>query len=300
MKVGREVGAAAVLEVSSKLLHEGMARIEVDLDSALVGLRHSFELECQYSNDEDGGRLCRACSGFCRALARASGGVPPANAVPVLLEALDALAARRAAGKPAEAAEAFMVQELLGLANQLSGQALAHQLSGQPMSGEQPGETAASPKGPEERRGKIERLRAADVAIQRLVDVSAKRPIFVTSYTPHQPYPSGAPVLELTQQELLVLQARTVQRIGTELLAGSAEEKRSQREQEAATFFLHRAGRKLRMAGLTERDEAMKALLSMIAAVEKAHARAAEQALASSPKPELTKPEEEESSCLVS
>ena len=43
-----------MLEVSQRLLHEGSARIDSDVDSALVALRQSFTIECQYGNDADG------------------------------------------------------------------------------------------------------------------------------------------------------------------------------------------------------------------------------------------------------
>ena len=122
MSVGSGTPPAAVLEVSTRLLHEGSSRIDADIDSALVGLRQSFTIECQYSeSDESGGRLCRSCAAYCRALTKANHGEAPAAAVPVLLQALDVLAERRAAGNRAEAAEAFVMQELLGLANHLSG-----------------------------------------------------------------------------------------------------------------------------------------------------------------------------------
>ena len=85
-RVGADVGVTSILEVSSRLLHEGTARIEEDVEGALVALQQSFTLECQYGiSDTDGARLCRSCAGFCRGLTKANGEAPAA-AVPVLLQ----------------------------------------------------------------------------------------------------------------------------------------------------------------------------------------------------------------------
>ena len=92
-----QVGATAVLEVSTRLLHEGVLRIDEDVDSALVALRQSFALECSYTaQDDDGARLCRSCTGLCRALTKANNGDAPAAAVPVLLQVRPTRACRPA------------------------------------------------------------------------------------------------------------------------------------------------------------------------------------------------------------
>ena len=95
-----------MLQVASRLLSEGLARLETGPDAALVALRQSFQLERQFGGTEDGERLCRACAGLCRALAKVSHPSPPSEAVPVILQALDTLEARkRRAGKEARASE---------------------------------------------------------------------------------------------------------------------------------------------------------------------------------------------------
>ena len=94
-RVGPNVEAEAVLQVASRLLSEGLARLETGPDAALVALRQSFQLERQFGGTEDGERLCRACAGLCRALAKVSHPSPPSEAVPVILQALDTLEARK-------------------------------------------------------------------------------------------------------------------------------------------------------------------------------------------------------------
>ncbi|KAL1527359.1 hypothetical protein AB1Y20_016029 [Prymnesium parvum] len=251
--VGANVGTSAVLEVSTRLLHEGTARIGYDVDSALVALRQSFALECQYSKDDpDGSRVCRACASYCRALAKASNGEAPASAVPVLIQALDVLRERRAAGIPAPAAESFIVRELLGLSNHLSGATATSPRHSR-------GEGFPTSVGLHTHMIQVDQLRAADRALERLVEMASAQPIQLES-------PSGDPhpgELVLTQQELLFKQARVAQRIGQALAEGS-----SQRERDAATFYLHRAVRKLRLAGLTERDAPLQELLQCIATIK--------------------------------
>lgn len=86
--VGADVGSSALLEVSSRLLQEGSARISGDVDSALLALRQSFALECEYLRaQDDGGRLCRSVASYCRALSVANHGDAPCEAVPVLIQA---------------------------------------------------------------------------------------------------------------------------------------------------------------------------------------------------------------------
>ena len=46
-KVGRDVESSAVIEVASRLQTEGLARLEHDVESALVALRQAFALERQ-------------------------------------------------------------------------------------------------------------------------------------------------------------------------------------------------------------------------------------------------------------
>ena len=67
-KIGRDVNHDAVLEVATRLQAEGLARVDIDAEGALVALRQAFALERQFGND--GERLCRACAALCRGLAR--------------------------------------------------------------------------------------------------------------------------------------------------------------------------------------------------------------------------------------
>ena len=138
--------------------------------------------------------------------------------------------------------------------------------------------------------GRADKLRAADRALERLVQIAEAQPIRLGRATGAEGEP---PELEVTQQELLYQQARTVQRIG-ELLANAG----SQREHEAASFYLHRAVRKLRLAGLTERDETLREVMEQIAAVEQIPMRAQkEQLVPQSPPIRATPPEDE--SCVI-
>ena len=222
-----------LLEVAQRLLHEGLSRIDKDVESAIVALRQSFALEREYG--DDGGRLCRACAGYCRALARASDPRPPASAVTPLLQALDTLAVRRER-EPQSKAEGFITAELIGLAQRLVG--LGHVLSA---------DGVASPRagaGHDLRPAGLEELRAADKAFERLVELSGASS---GSWLAEKGLPLEGIDLSLTQQELLFQQAVTAQRIGRAMMAtGDA------RESDAATFYLHRAVSRARTSRRTK------------------------------------------------
>ena len=87
-----------------------------------------------------------------------------------------------------------------------------------------------------------------------------------------------------------------MQRIG-EILAGAA----TQRDRDAATFYFHRAARKLRLAGLMDRDEPLRILVARIAALEEAQSNAQAEPQVSSPQPAAVKAEAPaEDSCCIS
>jgi hypothetical protein len=251
--VGAEVERGAVLDVAARLLSEGLGRLDVSADSALIALRQALTLERQFGDDDE--RLCRACAAVCRALARVPGGL--AEAVHPIMQSMDALDARAAATKyerdgSAEHRE-FLTRELLGLARRLAG-----------------GEGA-----------RVDELRAADRAFERLAQLAAAAPLAL-----------GADGLTLSPAELHFQQARTAQRIGGTLMGSSGA-----REQEAAAFYLHRALRKLRLAGLGERDARVREVRGLIGAAEAA-VRASQQP-ASPPKGAAAAAAGDEEACVV-
>ena len=63
----------------------------------------------------------------------------------------------------------------------------------------------------------------------------------------------------------------------------------TQRDRDAATFYFHRAARKLRLAGLTERDEALQVLLGRLTVLEEAQAQAREEPQVSGLQPTAVK-----------
>mmetsp|Transcript_19996 Transcript_19996/g.50867 ORF Transcript_19996/g.50867 Transcript_19996/m.50867 type:complete len:286 (-) Transcript_19996:396-1253(-) len=233
--VGREVGASAVLEVAERLQTEALTKLEVDPESALVGLRQAFALQLQYGTESE--RLCKACAALCRALARLPSG--PAEAVTPLLEALDTLDARAAASSAAASTSlsesphrAFLIRELYGLSRRLSG-------------------PSASPN------ARLDELRAADRAYERLAQLARST---------HDPLQiSTASELVLTPEECYFQLASTAERIGVVLMRSS-----ELREREAACFYLQRAARKLRLAGVDERDP-------RLVEIQRLHERAEEQ-----------------------
>jgi hypothetical protein len=226
-KVGANVQHEAVLEVATRLQTEGLARLDEDPDSALVALRQAFLLERQFGID--GECLCRTCAAVCRALSRIPTGLP--EAVTTLILAIDTLEARAADpsnGNPGLAEHRdFLVKELLGLAQKLSGfpQSNAH----------------------------LDDLRAADRAYERLAALASAQPLRV----------GVAADLSLTPQELFFQLANTAKRIGTTLMHSS-----SARDQEAACFYLQRSVRKLRLAGVAERDAKIREVHALILMAE--------------------------------
>lgn len=188
-KIGRDVNHNAVLEVATRLQTEGLARLDIDADGALVALRQAFSLERQFG--DDGERLCRACAALCRGLARAAAPSPPAEAVTVLLQALDTIeerskayqrnstSAAAAARGVDEAAGEFLARELLGLAKRLGG-----------VAGSRPSSPTSKPSSPSTPTGasssfaaamapvpRLDELRAADRAFERLVALAAIAPL---------------------------------------------------------------------------------------------------------------------------
>ena len=303
-RVGPNVEAEAVLQVASRLLSEGLARLETGPDAALVALRQSFQLERQFGGTEDGERLCRACAGLCRALAKVSHPSPPSEAVPVILQALDTLEARkRRAGKEQLgaselAAHEFLARELLGLARRLGGAALAqachnpHQQSAG-CNGACPNSAASSPSkggsGGGTSRGsstpstptlratpatpvlgatpapisvhpppRLDELRAADRAFERLAQMASTGGPLRLGLSG-----GGEDELVITHQELLFQLALTAQTIGSTLMR-----EQTSRDTEAATFYYSRAVRKLRLAGISDREAHMRALLRLVAEAE--------------------------------
>jgi hypothetical protein len=282
-RVGPDVEADAVLQVASRLLSEGLARLETGPEAALVALRQAFQLERQFGGAEDGERLCRACAGLCRALAKLSSPGPPSEAVGVLLQALDTLEQRkRRAGKEQLsvgelAAHEFLARELLGLARRLGGAAVGGGAStgdggnggNGGGNGGGSGSWPSSPKATATLAGappslppavlqplpRLDELRSADRAFERLAQMAASGgPLRLGASGPH-----GEHELAVTHQELLFQLALTAKSIGSTLLRENTA-----RDTEAATFYFSRAVRKLRLAGVSERDAHMKSLLRLV------------------------------------
>ena len=167
-KVGAEVAPAAVIEVAERLQLEGLSRLEVDPEAALVVLRQAFLLERQFGNDN--ARLCAACSSLCRALLHVPSGL--SEAVTPLLQTLETLETRCAS--PASPAPQpmrdehrdFVARELLGLARKLTGEGTA----------------------------RLDELRAADRAFERLAQLAKVQPLCL--------YVAGDKEVVLTQEEV--------------------------------------------------------------------------------------------------
>ena len=224
---------------------------------ALVALRQAFTLEKQYG--EDGERLCKACAALCRALSRVPSGPP--EAVTPLLQALDTLDARAiAAGQPHAPNDSphfiFLARELFGLARKLCG--------------------STTPSGVSTAR--LDELRAADRAYERLAQLSKT----------HEPLRlSTATELSLTPEECFYQLANAAERAGVLLLRSSAS-----RDREAACFYLQRASRKLRLAGVGEKDAKVLEVATLLAT--------AEQQLRLAQQPPKMAPVVEESSATAS
>ena len=308
-KIGGGIESAAVLEVASRLLSEGLSRLDEGPEAALVALRQSFALERQFGDDANGERLCRACAGLSRALAKAAHPSPPAEAVTVLLQALDTLEARRrkaSGGGPSSAASGFaapslvlrraddaaandfLSRELLGLARRLAGNIPSSADSPPPSRGHSPNAKGGSASGGGGVGGcslysaaaahalavappRLDELRAADRAFERLAQMAARDgPLRLATAGPHGASASSsgdgggggggsAAELVLTHQEILFQLAQTARQIGTTLLRENTS-----RDTEAATFYYSRAVRKLRLAGIADRDPHMRSLLTLV------------------------------------
>ena len=273
--VGRFVTSSAVLEVASKLQTEGLARLSLDAEGAVTALRQAFELERRFG--EDGVRLCEACTALNRGLTRVAHPSPPAESVTVLLQALDTLDEREArfgSGRPIEVnsrleavAHDFLARELLGLARRLGGGSLAGvtAATSQPSSPkgtsslvrDPSGSGANSPRAPATAAPppppRLDELRAADRAYERLAQLAGAAPLKL----------GGKMDLVVTQVELLFQLSQQARAIGTTLMASNTA-----RDTEAAVFYFSRALRKLRLAGMGERDPHTLALRQLHAQAE--------------------------------
>lgn len=237
---------AGSTEIALRLGREALSKLESDPLQATVGLRQALELERRFGTD--GERLCKAASMLCRALAKVPGGL--IEAVSIEISAIDEIEQRTLAASAASngtqgaasprkpgvlalSAEAeehrdFLARELLGLARTLSGSA-------------------------DGRSARLDELRAADRAYERLAQLTKEKPLRIGSTVG----------IVLTQEELFFQLADTAQRIGMSLLRlGSA------RDQEAACFYLQRAARKLRLAGLREGHARVREVRALIETAE--------------------------------
>ena len=248
---------------AARLQQEGLSRLNTDTESALVALKQAFALECQFYSS-DGERLCRSCAALCRGLAHASAPSPPAEAVAVLLQALDTL------DETAEQAAAFdfLVRELLGLARKLSGGTGGDSQPGSPHVRDPTGYGSSPPGSPKSRPTAgnapppgLSELRAADRAYERLAQCAASTPLRIG--------PAGSDLL-VTQQELLFQHSQQAKAIGQKLMAQSGMAAAA-RDVEAATFYYARALRKLRLAGIADKDPRSLELKALIREAE-AHA----------------------------
>ena len=196
-------------------------------------MRQAFALERQYGYD--GEQLCRASAALCRALARVPSG--PVEAVTPLLQALDALDARAiAAGEPHTPSGSphlgFLTRELYGLARKLS--------------------CMTEPHGGAHAR--LDDLRAADRAYERLAQLAKT----------HKPLRIGTQTeLILTSEECFYQLAVAAERAGMVLMRSGLA-----RDQEAACFFLQRAARKLKLAGIHDHDPRVVEVRSLLSTAE--------------------------------
>ena len=273
-KVGRFVESAAVLEVAARLLVEGLKKLDDNYESALVALRQSYALERQFGDDAE--RLCRACAALCRGLARASSPSPPSEAVATIIQALDTLdernrklylppptdattaAAQRAApprahvaapeGSAEEAARDFLARELLGLGRRLAGGPAVGP-------GGQPDKSAFAKEVPVSPPPRLDELRAADRAYERLASMAAAGGPLRLGGASHE--------LVISQEELLFQQSQQARAIGLQLARENTA-----RATDAALFYYQRGVRKLRVAGVGERDPHMLALRRLIESAE--------------------------------
>ena len=102
--------------------------------------------------------------------------------------------------------------------------------------------------------GRLDELRAADRAYERLAQLAQGHGLVLGN---------EAAELVLTQQEIYFQLANTVQHIGTTLMRSGGT-----RDQEAACFYFQRALRKLRLAGLSEREPRMTEVRHLIKTAE--------------------------------
>jgi hypothetical protein len=189
--------------------------------------------------------------------------------VAILLQALDTLDARAKRSSSAAAVDAtsadFLSLELLGLARRLAGGVARAETQGgsepQPTHGpsrQLPASpvlapTASNPMPTRAARPpRLEELRAADRAFERLVLLTERSG------------PLNVGELVITQQELLFQLAQQARAIGSTLMRDAS----SARDAEAALFYYSRAMRKLRLAGIPERDDHMVSLRRLMAEAE--------------------------------
>ena len=102
---------------------------------------------------------------------------------------------------------------------------------------------------------RLDELRAADRAYERLAQMAAATGPLRLSGGSHE--------LVITHQEILFQLAQMARQIGSTLLRENTA-----RDTEAATFYYSRAVRKLRLAGIPEKDEHMRTLLQLVAQAE--------------------------------
>ena len=102
---------------------------------------------------------------------------------------------------------------------------------------------------------RLDELRAADRAYERLAQMAAATGPLRLSGGSHE--------LVITHQELLFQLAQMARQIGSTLICENTA-----RDTEAATFYYSRAVRKLRLAGIPEKDEHMRTLLQLVQQAE--------------------------------
>ena len=241
-KVGIDVSADAVLEVAARLRVEALKKVDDDPTAAMLATRQSFQLQQQY--DHDAGELCAACAAVCRVQRRLAAPRAPAAAVDTLCSALDTLDAWAARDGPVAGAEVdFLWRELWGLSRSLCA---ADQI-GAPT---------------------LEALRAADRCLERIAAVGLRRPLLIETSS----LGDRDNEVRLTAEEILFQQADIAQRSADACItqSNSAPAEMRQRDREAATFFLNRAVRKIKLAGATERDPVLRDIRARIEALEAA------------------------------
>ena len=227
------LSAADALEVAARLLAEGLKNLDAAPESALVACGQALGLEVAHGDDD--ARLARACAAVCRALSRLQ---RAEEATAPLVAALDALDARRAAGAAVDdECEQFLAWELLCLARRLAG-------TGAAADGGAGGGEASPPRPPT-----LESLRAADRGFERLAAFARRRRLrlggAVAAAVQEQ--------LHVSSQELLFQQAAALRATAALLVRrGGVGGGATPRDADAAAFHLHRAARKLALAGLPE------------------------------------------------